>query len=45
MEAFQKETGHKGGIQVSVVTTYSLSENMYSEISPIPITMEELFKI
>ena len=43
METFQKETGHKGGIQVSLVTTYGLHENMYSEISPIPITMEELF--
>ncbi|MBR4389443.1 MAG: hypothetical protein IKT00_09735, partial [Prevotella sp.] len=43
METFQKETGHKGGIQVSLVTTYGLNENMYSEISPIPITMEELF--
>ena len=39
---FQKETGHKGGIQVSLVTTYGLHENMYSEISPVPITMEEL---
>ena len=43
METFQKETGHKGGVQVSLVTTYGLNENMYSEISPIPITMEELF--
>ena len=44
METFQKETGHKGGVQVSVITTYGLRENMYSEISPIPITMEELFE-
>ena len=43
METFQKETGHKGGIQASIVTTYGLQENMYSEISPIPITMEDLF--
>jgi len=43
METFQKETGHKGGVQVSLVTTYGLNENMYSEISPIPITMDELF--
>ena len=43
METFQKETGHKGGVQVSLVTTYGLNENMYSEISPVPITMEELF--
>ena len=44
METFQNETGHKGGIQVSVVTTFGLNENMYSEISPIPITMENLFE-
>ncbi len=43
METFQKETGHKGGVQVSLVTTYGLHENMYSEISPVPITMKELF--
>jgi hypothetical protein len=29
METFQKETGHKGGVQVSVVTTYSLSESIF----------------
>ncbi len=44
METFRKETGHKGGIQVSVVTTYGLHDNMYSEISPKPVTMEELFE-
>ena len=43
METFQKETEYKGGIQASIVTTFSLHENMYSEISPIPITMDELF--
>ncbi len=43
METFQKETGHKGGIQASIVTTFSLQENMYSEVSPNPITMGELF--
>ena len=44
METFQKETGRKGGMQASIVTTYGLHENMYSEISPIPITLEELFE-
>ena len=43
METFQKETGYKGGVQASIVTTFSLQNNMYSEISPIPITMNELF--
>ena len=43
MESFQKEAGYKGGVQVSIVTTYGLHENMYSEISPVPITMDELF--
>ena len=43
METFQKETGYKGGIQASIVTTFSLQDNMYSEISPIPITLDELF--
>lgn len=43
METFQRETGYKGGVQASVVTTFSLQENIYSEISPIPITMNELF--
>ena len=43
MESFQKETRHKGGVQVSIVTTYGLHENMYSEISPVPITIDELF--
>ncbi len=43
MEAFQEETNHKGGIQVSIITTFSLKSNMYTEISPIPITMTELF--
>jgi len=42
-EIFQKETKHKGGVQVSIVTTYGLQENMYSEISPIPITIQDLF--
>ena len=44
METFQRETGYKGGVQASIVTTFSLQENMYSEISPIPITMNELFE-
>ena len=44
VETFQKETGHRGGIQVSLVTTYGLHENMYPEISPTPITMNELFE-
>ena len=43
METIQKETGHKGGVHESLVTTYGLNENMYSEISPVPITMEEVF--
>ncbi len=43
MEVFQKETKHKGGVQASIVTTYGLQDNMYSEISPVAITMEELF--
>lgn len=43
METFQQETGHKGGVQTCIVTTYTLSDNMYSEISPVPITMQELF--
>ena len=44
METFQKETGYKGGIQASIVTTFSLQDNMYSEVSSIPITMNELFE-
>ncbi len=44
METFQRETKYKGGVQASIVTTYGLSENMYSEVSPVPITMDELFK-
>ena len=32
METFQKETGHKSGVQVSLVTTYDFNENVYSEI-------------
>ena len=43
METFVRETSHRDGIQVSIVTTYALHDNMYSEISPIPITMEQLF--
>ena len=43
MDTFQNETGHKGGVQASIVTTYGLTENRYSEISPAPITMEHLF--
>ena len=43
METFQQETVHKGGVQATIVTTYSLRDNLYSEISPVPITMEELF--
>ncbi len=43
METFQRETGHKGGVQACIVTTYDLHDNMYSEISPTPITMNELF--
>lgn len=45
MEAFGKETGHKGGMQATVVTTYALKDNMYSEISPVAITMNELFMV
>lgn len=44
MEVFERETKHKGGVQASIVTTFGLHENMYSEISPIPITMKDLFK-
>lgn len=44
IETFQKETRHKGGAQVCIVTTYGLRENMYSEVSSIPITMNELFE-
>lgn len=44
MEVFQEETNHRGGVQSSIVTTYGLKKNMYSEISPIPITMEDLFR-
>jgi hypothetical protein len=44
METFQRETGRKGGVQASIVTTYGLHENMYSDISPISITMDDLFK-
>lgn len=43
IETFQTETKHKGGVQLNIVTTYGLEQNMYSEISPIPITMEDLF--
>ena len=43
METFRRETSHRGGVQASIVTTYGLQENMYSEISPIVITMEDLF--
>jgi len=39
MEVFSNETGHKGGVQATVVTTYALKDNMYSEISPVAITM------
>ena len=41
---FSNETGHKGGVQATVVTTYALKDNMYSEISPVAITMNELFE-
>lgn len=44
MEVFSNETGHKGGVQATVVTTYALKDNMYSEISPVAITMNELFE-
>ena len=44
MEVFQEETRHKGGVQTCIVTTYGLRENMYSEISPIPVTMDALFQ-
>lgn len=45
MEVFGNETGHKGGVQATVVTTYALKDNMYSEISPVAITMKELFEV
>ena len=44
MDTFSSETGHRGGVQATIVTTYGLRDNMYSEISPIPITMEDLFR-
>ena len=44
MEVFGNETGHKGGVQATIVTTYALKDNMYSEISPVAITMNELFE-
>jgi hypothetical protein len=44
METFSRETQHKGGVQATIVTTYSLHNNIYSEISPVAITMEQLFK-
>lgn len=42
-EVFQQETNRKGGTQICIVTTYGLTDNMYSEISPIAITLNELF--
>ena len=45
MEVFGNETGHKGGVQATVVTTYALKDNMYSEISPVAVTMKELFMV
>lgn len=44
METFSRETQHKGGVQATIVTTYSLHNNIYSEISPVVITMEHLYK-
>ena len=44
METFSRETQHKGGVQATIVTTYSLHNNIYSEISPVAITMDHLFK-
>ena len=43
MEAFQAASKRKDGVQVAIVTTYGLTDNTYSEISPVAITMEELF--
>ena len=45
MEVFSQETGHKGGVQATIVTTYALKDNMYSEISPVAVTMEDLFGV
>lgn len=44
METFQTETNHNGGVQAVIVTTYGLKDNVYSEISPVAITMDELFE-
>lgn len=44
METFQNETRKKGGMQACIVTTYGLADNMYSEISPVAITMDDLFR-
>lgn len=44
LESFEKETRRKGGTQISIVTTYALRDNMYAEISPNHITMEQLFE-
>lgn len=44
MDVFQKESGHKGGVQACIITTYGLIKNMYSEISTVPITMNNLFE-
>ena len=45
MEVFSQETCHKGGVQATIVTTYALKDNMYSEISPVAVTMEDLFGV
>ena len=44
IEAFQSASKRKNGVQVAIVTTYGLTENIYSEISPVAITMNELFE-
>lgn len=44
MDTFQNETKHKGGLQACIVTTYGLKDNLYSEISPKSITMDDLFQ-
>jgi len=44
METFEKETKHKGGTQIAIITTYGLRNNAYSEISQNHITMEHLFE-
>ena len=44
MEAFRQITGTRKSLLISMITTYGVKQNMYSDIARSQVTLEDLFE-